>query len=90
MFHAVLKRRRDQLNQLSKFYFDSYANSIIVYLNRTMEVENQYSDLSKFQEKENSEGGAANGQKRKIDLTKGANSSFLIMQHPPPPDITVE
>mmetsp|Transcript_15510 Transcript_15510/g.28193 ORF Transcript_15510/g.28193 Transcript_15510/m.28193 type:complete len:928 (+) Transcript_15510:131-2914(+) len=78
MWHAVLVRRKRQMQLLSHDDLLSFANDIISDLLSTRYEANDYS-------KENRQDGSD-----KVDLVAGHYSSFLLTQLPPPADLSAD
>eukprot|EP00584_Thalassiosira_punctigera_P009071 CAMPEP_0172527548 /NCGR_PEP_ID=MMETSP1067-20121228/2202_1 /TAXON_ID=265564 ORGANISM="Thalassiosira punctigera, Strain Tpunct2005C2" /NCGR_SAMPLE_ID=MMETSP1067 /ASSEMBLY_ACC=CAM_ASM_000444 /LENGTH=1137 /DNA_ID=CAMNT_0013311301 /DNA_START=160 /DNA_END=3573 /DNA_ORIENTATION=- len=81
MWHAVLLRRRRQIQRLSHSHLLSFANEIISDILSTRYETNLYSTEMKGGDKENNQ---------EVDLISGHYKSLLLTQQPPPTNISAD
>lgn len=86
MWHAVLLRRRRQIQRLSHSILQSFANDIISDLMSTRYEPNEYTEDLNYSLK----GGDEENEQGGVDLISGHYKSFLLLERPPPACISAE
>ena len=82
MWLTIIQRRKKQISKLSNTYLLSFANDIILDLISSQENDNDEQD----QNKENSEEQVLTNPL----LITGYYSTYLLMTHPPPSNISID